>query len=371
MSFTRRRFLQGTLAAGAVATVPSFYINKVLAQDQTLRIYAWAGYFTDEMLADFTEKTGIRATFTPYGTNDELMNSLRASDGSGFDVIMPTVDRVPGYLDYDLVQPLDESRINWNGALDSAIEGSRVGGVVDGKRYFAPSDWGTEAITWHRRFADVDRANLSYADLWNPDHGQGVTVRGHSALVGIGLWLEREGRLPFPMLDSYKSEEAMRANFDVIVEEAAKHKHMLAQFWDTENEAQAAFRTNGAIIGQTWDSTAFRLQQEGEDIAYGAPKEGALAWMEGFVIPKNARNPDAVYELINWYYTPEAGAMFVKATGYNSTSKGATELLPEETRQFFTDSYTDEDLANLWWWPIQEPWYVALRNEYQDRYLSA
>ncbi|WP_231613884.1 extracellular solute-binding protein [Halomonas sp. BC04] len=153
MSFTRRRFLQGTLAAGAVATVPSFYINKVLAQDQTLRIYAWAGYFTDEMLADFTEKTGIRATFTPYGTNDELMNSLRASDGSGFDVIMPTVDRVPGYLDYDLVQPLDESRINWNGALDSAIEGSRVGGVVNGKRYFAPSDWGTEAITWHRRFA--------------------------------------------------------------------------------------------------------------------------------------------------------------------------------------------------------------------------
>ncbi len=96
-----------------------------------------------------------------------------------------------------------------------------------------------------------------------------------------------------------------------------------------------------------------------------------MAWMEGFVIPKNARNPDAVYELINWYYTPEAGAMFVKATGYNSTSKGATELLPEETRQFFTDSYTEQDLANLWWWPIQEPWYVALRNEYQDRYLSA
>ncbi len=63
MSFTRRRFLQGTLAA----------------------------------------KTGIPAAFTPYGTNDELMNSLRASDGEGFDVIMPTVDRVPGYLDYNLI----------------------------------------------------------------------------------------------------------------------------------------------------------------------------------------------------------------------------------------------------------------------------
>lgn len=371
MSLSRRRFLKGTVAAGAAATVPSFYINTVLAQEQTLRIYAWAGYFTDEMLDDFTEKTGIRATFTPYGTNDELMNSLRATDGSGFDVIMPTVDRVPGYLDFDLVQPLDQSRINWSGALESAIEGSEVGGVVAGRRYFAPSDWGTEAITWHRRYAEIDRTNLSYADLWNPEHGQGVTVRGHSALVGIGLWLEREGRLPYPLLDSYKNEEAMRANFNVILEEAVRHKQLLMQFWDTENEAQAAFRTNGAIIGQTWDSTAFRLRQEGEDIAYGAPKEGALAWMEGFVIPRNAQNPDAVYELINWYYTPEAGAMFVKSTGYNSTSKGATELLPDETRQFFTDSYTEQDLANLWWWPVQKPWYVALRNEYQDRYLSA
>jgi len=84
MSITRRRFLQGTLAAGAGAALPAFYINKALAQDNTLRIYAWAGYFTDEMLADFREKTGINATFTPYGTNDELMNSLRATDGSGF-----------------------------------------------------------------------------------------------------------------------------------------------------------------------------------------------------------------------------------------------------------------------------------------------
>jgi spermidine/putrescine transport system substrate-binding protein len=370
MTLSRRRFLQGAAAASAAASVP-FYINRAFAQDQTLRIYAWAGYFTDEMLADFTAKTGIKATFTPYGTNDELMNSLRATDGSGFDVIMPTVDRVPGYLDYQLIQPLDTSRIRWDGCLDTAMKGSEVGGVVDGKRYFAPSDWGTEAIAYNTRYTDIDRSRLSYGDLWNPEIGPGVTVRAHSALVGIGLWLEGQGKLPRPLLDSFKTEEAMRANFDVILAEALKHKDMVIQFWSTENEAQGAFRTNGALIGQTWDSTAFRLQTEGEPIAYGAPKEGAMAWMEGFVIPQNAQNIDAVYELINWYYTPEAGAMFVKSTGYNSTAVGAEDLLPEATRQFFKDSYTQQDLDNLWWWPVQDPWYVALRNEYQDRYLSA
>ncbi|MHA7879008.1 MAG: extracellular solute-binding protein [Saccharospirillum sp.] len=370
MSYSRRNFIKTTMAAGAMASSP-FYINKAFAQSQELRIYAWAGYITDEMLNDFREKTGINATFTPYGTNDELMNSLRATDGTGFDIIMPTVDRVPGYVDFDLVQPLDESRVNWAGALDSAIEGSEVGGVVGGNRYFAPSDWGTEAIAYHTQWSSIDRNNLSYGDIWNPDHGTGVTVRGHSALVGIGLWLEQQGRLPYPLLDSYKNETAMRANFDEILKVAVQHKDMIAQFWSTENEAQGAFRANGAVVGQTWDSTAFNLIQEGQPIAYAAPKEGALAWMEGFVIPKNAQNVDAVYEFINWYYTPEAGAMFVKATGYNSTSVGAEALLPEETKAFFQNSYTEQDLQNLWWWPIQEPWYVALRNEYQDRYLSA
>ncbi len=240
MTVSRRQFLKGAAAAGTLAAATPFFINNALAASKELRIYAWAGYITDEMLADFKQKTGINATFTPYGTNDELMNSLRATDGTGFDIIMPTVDRVPGYIEYDLVQPLDTSRINWDGALDSAIAGSEVGGVVDGKRYFAPSDWGTEAICYNKELTNIDRNNLSYGDLWTPENGVGVTVRGHSALVGIGLWLEKAGKLPFPLLDSYKSEEAMRANFDVILRVATENKHMIAQFWSTENEPQGA-----------------------------------------------------------------------------------------------------------------------------------
>ena len=370
MTLSRRNFVKGATAAGAVAATP-FTVSKAVAANKELRIFAWAGYITDEMLKDFKAKTGINATFTPYATNDELMNALRATDGTGFDVIMPTVDRVPGFVDFDLVQPLDSSRINWDGCLDSAVAGSEVGGIVNGKRYIAPSDWGTEAIAYNTDYTKIDRNNLSYGDLWKPENAGGVAVRGHSALVGIGLWLENMGKLPYPLLESYKNEKAMRANFDVILKTATEHKAAIAQFWSTENEAQGAFRTNGATIGQTWDSTAFKLKSEGEPIAYGAPKEGALAWMEGFVIPKNANNVESVYEFINWYYTPEAGAMFSKASGFNSTSKGANELLPESAKQFFKDSYTEKELKNLWWWPVQEPWYVSLRNEYQDRYLSA
>ena len=107
-SFTRRTLLQGAAAAGVLAAAGPFIVRNARAASGELKVFAWSGYISPEMLADFEKKTGIKPALTEYGTNDELLNQLRASGGAGFDVIMPTVDRVPNYVEFDLVQPLDE-----------------------------------------------------------------------------------------------------------------------------------------------------------------------------------------------------------------------------------------------------------------------
>jgi spermidine/putrescine transport system substrate-binding protein len=368
---SRRSMLRAAAAVGAVGVASPFVSRRALAA-QEVNLYAWAGYFSDDLLKSFTDKTGIKANYTTYGTNDELLNTLRASGGSGHDLILPSVDRVPNYVEYDLVQPLDESKINWDGVEASAVKGSEsTGGVVGGKRYMAPTDWGTEALAFNTKEAPLKYGTASYGDLWKPEYEGKVTVRGHSGLIGLALYLQAEGKLPHPVLDMYKDEKVARANFDAILKVAVEHKKSIAQFWTNENEAQGAFRTNGCVIGQTWDSTAYQLAKDGQPVSYVAPKEGALAWMEGLVMPKGAVNAEAAYEFINFFYTPEAGASFAALTGYNATSKGAAALLPEASKKFFADAYPGDALDKLWWWPIQESWYVAIRNEYQDRYLSA
>ena len=167
------------------------------------------------MLTDFEKKTGIKASLTEYGTNDELLNQLRASGGSGFDVIVPTVDRVPNYVEFDLVQPLDKSKVKFDGCIDSAVKGSAgMGGVVAGKRYLAPSDWGTEAIAYDSSVVKLKYGEASYGDLWKPEYEGQVTVRGHSSLIGIGLWLESQGKLPHPVKEQFTDEKKDRANYD-------------------------------------------------------------------------------------------------------------------------------------------------------------
>ncbi|MBO6901453.1 MAG: extracellular solute-binding protein [Rhizobiaceae bacterium] len=369
----RRRLLKGA-AATAGLTLAAPFVSKTFAQGSSgsVNIFAWAGYLNDEILGAFEKSTGIKANFTPYGTNDELLNQLRANNGAGFDIIWPTVDRVPNYVEFGLVQPIDESKVEVDRCLPSAWTNSaNLGAVVDGKRYQVPADWGTEALAFDRNNQPLEYGSASYGDIWKPESAGKATVRGHSSLVGLGLWLEAEGKLPRPLLDAFKTPEAQTEIFDVIVAEAIARKGNVVQFWSNENEAQGAFRVNGATIGQTWDSTAAALGKEGLPIGFIAPKEGALAWMEGVAIPAGAANLDQAYAFINWFLTPEAGAMYSNATSINSTAVGAADMQSDQAKAFFANAYPGDALDKLWWWPVQESWYVAKRNEYQDKFLSA
>jgi spermidine/putrescine transport system substrate-binding protein len=369
----RRKLIQGAGAAAGLALAAPFVSRTAFAQSSgTVNIFAWAGYINDEILAAFEKATGIKPNYTPYGTNDELLNQLRANNGGGFDIIWPSVDRVPNYVEFGLVQPIDESKVEVAKCLPSAWENSaKFGAVVEGKRYQVPTDWGTEALAFDKQQSPLEYGTASYGDIWKPEMAGKATVRGHSSLVGLGLWLEAEGKLPRPLLDAFTSPEAQVEIFDVILAEAIARKGNIVQFWSNENEAQGAFRVNGAAIGQTWDSTAAALAKEGLPVGFIAPKEGALAWMEGVSIPSGAANLDQAYAFINWFLTPEAGALYTNATSINSTAVGAADLLSDQSKAFFAAAYPGDALDKLWWWPIQESWYVTKRNEYQDRFLSA
>ena len=82
----RRGLLRGAAATAGVALASPYLARGAMAQGAgQVNIFAWAGYLNDEILGAFQEATGITPNFTPYGTNDELLNQLRANNGAGFD----------------------------------------------------------------------------------------------------------------------------------------------------------------------------------------------------------------------------------------------------------------------------------------------
>ncbi len=372
----RRNFIKDGLGLGGAAMLAPILVSNSFASEKELNLYSWSDYVSDEMIKDFKAKTGITVNLSTYGSNDEALNKLRASNGKGFDLIMPSVTYGGQWHKYGLLQALDTSRINTKGCEASMWESSKTsGGVSRNKRYIVPFNWGTEAITVNTQKKPGFKTNeVSYGDLWGKGLEAQIVVRAHSAITGAGLYLDRIGKVPSnKMLDTYKSKEQMRKIYSQITDFLIEHKKNVRQFWSNAQETINAFMQNSCVMGQTWDGPAFRMMKETKGkIKYMAPKEGAIAWMDGMAIPTGAKNLSSAYAWINWYYGGgKAGALHSNTTGYNSCAKNATRYLNPETKTLFESVYSGDAIKNLWWYPEDPTWSAAIRNEFKDKFLEA
>ena len=372
--FTRRHFIKTAAAAGVAASVGPWFIKDALSSSGELKLFTWSDYSKPEVIAAFEKATGIKVKVTNYGSNQECMNKLRAARARGFDIAQPSLTEYKLQMEFELYQELDESKItNLKNVEPSIWEGSgKMGGIIRGKRVGLPYDWGTEAIAWNTDKLSFKYGELSYGTMWQPEFVQKVTCRPHSVFIGAGLYLDAIGKVPSDrMFDTYKTEEKMRKVYDEIFKFLVEKKKNIKMFWNNAQDHQLAFLQNGCVIGQTWDGPILTLKKEGKPVSYMAPKEGALTWVDSMAIVKNAENVEQAYAWINWAYTPEAGAIMAKSTGYNSVVKGAADLLDDATKKGFAEAYPGDALDNLWWYVSEDPWFVPARTEYRDKFQAA
>ena len=371
---TRRKFIKGTVAAGVAASVGPWFIKDALSTSGELRLFTWPDYSKPEVIKAFESATGIKVKVTNFSTNQECMNKLRAARAKGFDIAQPSITEVQLHMDFDLYREIDESKIpNIKNMGKSFYENSaKLGGVVRGKRVSFPYDWGTEAMAWNTKELSFKYGELSFGSLWESQFEQKATCRPHSVFIGTGLYLDAIGKVPSNrMYDTYETEEKMRKVYDQIFDFLVKHKKNIKMFWNNAQDHQLAFLQNGCVVGQTWDGPIMTLKKEGKPVSYMAPKEGAMTWVDSVCIVKNAENIEQAYAFINWAYTPEAGALMAKSTGYNSVVDGAAEHLDDATKKAFAEAYPGNALDNLWWYPNEPTWFVPARTEYRDKFQAA
>lgn len=71
----RRTLLKGAVAAAAVA--PAMLRSRdALSSSGSVDVYAWDKYVSQDMIAAFESKTGIKLNLTTFGTNNEVLYKL-------------------------------------------------------------------------------------------------------------------------------------------------------------------------------------------------------------------------------------------------------------------------------------------------------
>jgi len=371
--FNRRVMLKAGAAAGAIALAGPAYVKNAFSSSGELNLLMWSDEFPNPVIPDFEAKTGIKVNQTPFSQNEEQINKLQATGGEGFDLCQPTRDRAPQFKDLGVLAPFDMNRVkNVGNLIPSMLEGSTSVWTWDDGLYHLPHCWGSEAISWRTDLWKGDPASLSYGSLWEEGVKGHVQGRPHSLLLGIGLWMDGNGTLPSNrMLDAFKDPDTFKTIYDKILPVALEHKPWIKQFWDSADNTKSGLLENDVWIGQTWDGPALTLKKEGKPVSYQAPKEGAIAWLDGLSLIKAAANVDQVYAFLEYLQTPAASAAVAEGSGYNPVVTGADALLSAAAKKNFQEAYPGDALKNLWHRPPEPSWFGDLRGQYADKFKSA
>jgi len=370
-TFRRRTFLA---LGGAAVAVAAGGVGIVGARPvRELTLLNWPDELPDPVIPNFEKATGIKVRSTSFSQNDEQIARLQATGGEGFDLCQPTRDRAPQFRELGLLGAFDMNRLpNSANLIPSLFEGSASVWSWDGGLRHLPHCWGTEAIAWRSDRTVLEYENLSFGTLWEDQYRGAVQGRPDGLLLGIGLWMDRTGRLPSNrMLDAYKDEESMTAIYDVIMKFAIDRRAWIRQFWGGGGEARTGFTENDCTIGKTWDGPALSLKKDGLPIGYMAPQEGAITWLDGWAIAKAARNLEEAYEFLNYLMTPAVSAQVAEGSSYNPVVAGAHAHLSPEARKSFAEAYPEDALLRLWHRPPEPSWFAALRLRYAGRYRAA
>ena len=175
------------------------------------------------------------------------------------------------------------------------------------------------------------------------------------------------------MLDAFADEDSIQEDSTTSHpgHSRSRIKPWIKQFWDSGDATKNGLLENDVTIGQTWDGPAISLTKAGKPVAYMAPQEGAISWLDGWAMPTAAKNTEQAYEWLKFVHSQEGSAMVAENSGYNPVVKGADKLLSDKAKGIFNAAYPGDALDHLWPRPAEPSWFADLRTQYAEKFKAA
>lgn len=321
---------------------------------EEVHVYNWSDYIDEALLAKFEEETGIKLVYDVFDSN-EILETKMLAGASGYDVVVPTGSFLQRQIQAGAFQKLDKSKLPNLANMWDVIQ-ERTAKYDPGNEYSINYMWGTTGIGINvgkvKEVLGEDAPVNSLALLFDPANME--------KLASCGVHVLDAPTEIVPAALKYLGEDPDAQDMETIskVEPvlAAIAPHVL-KFHSSEyinalanGDICMAFGWSGDIL-QARDRAA--EANNGVEIAYHIPKEGALMWFDQMAIPADAPNPDAAHKFLNFIMDAQNAAAASNYVYYANGNKASQEFLNEDVIGD-TAIYPDEETtANLY---TTSPW---------------
>lgn len=297
------------------------------AEDKELNLYVWSEYIPEDVIEAFTKETGIEVNLTTYESNEAMYAKLKLTNGAGYDIVLPSTYYISMMQKDGLLQKLDKQKLGNMKNLDPALLDKSYD---KGNHYSVPYFWGSTSIGVNAEEIDP-KTITSWKDLFKPEFkGRllltddvrevfqiGLALNGHSANTTDEAQIKQ----------AYETLKPLIANTQVFNSDAPRLPYL----------------SGDVDIGMIWNGEVYMANNEGGNLAYIYPKEGAIFWVDSFAVPSHAEHPDAAHRFINYMMRPEVAKACVEYVGYATPNLPGKALLPDELKNspvIFPDAAT-------------------------------
>lgn len=280
---------------------------------RVLRISNWPLYIDDRTIPEFQRATGITVQYhEDINDNNEffakISEPLRRGQSIDRDVLVLT-DWVAGrMIRLDYAAPLDLA------AFPNRKNLAALGQQADfdpGRTFTVPWLFGMVGLGYNPR--ETGREITSVDDLFDPAFKGRVTMvtemRDTLGLVMLGL-----GRDPARCTADDVRAAAARVR-------QARESGQIRAF--TGNDYTEDLANGNIAVAIAWSGDIQGLRADNPDLAWVAPREGALLYSDNMLIPRTSDRVALAMAWMNWCYAPAHAAQIVSRAGYISAVEGA------------------------------------------------
>ncbi len=326
-SFSRRHFLFG---AGAAAIGGPAFLAACGASSGsgsgggTVNFANWPLYIEDDKapakgatLKGFTDKTGIKVNYkVAVDGNADFTekNKGQLDKGAyiGYDLTVLTSWMVSRWITNGWAEEFDEANIpNKANVIDDQANPS----FDAGRKKSLPYAIGQVGIAYYPEKVGFEITSVK--QLLDPKLKGRVTLLDEVRDCG-GLFMLANG------------DDPSKVNLEAA-------KKAIAEIGKARDEGQfRAIKGNSYIedlgLGDVyaavaWSGDVASIAKEHPDLKWVLPKEGAMNFVDTFVIPKGAKNKAGAEKLINHFYDPAVSGALFETIQYVSPVKGAAEKM--------------------------------------------
>ena len=271
-------------------------------------------------LKEFTKATGITVTYREVISDDpqwfgKIAPQLQAGQSIGYDLMVVTNGvEFTKLVELGYLVPLDHSKMP--NFAQNAGAAYKKESFDPGNVYSVPYATGLTGIAYDP--AKTGREITSIQDLWDPKFKGKVGMMSDAQEIGnfgmFAVGADPEKSTP----DDWKKAGAKL--------QEQKDKGIVRKYY--ENDYIDALSRGDVWLTMAWSGDIFQQNlNEGSNLKFVIPQEGATIWTDNMMIPKTAENPVDALMMMDFFFQPDVAANLTEFINYVTPVPGAKQVI--------------------------------------------